>query len=155
MSVAAITTPTKQLHADNGQLGITISGTTTEFSMRSVDLTYEAASDETTSSADNGWFNAIPGVRKVSGSITFIYDLANKPASSPYALKVAASAGLQLAFNAHQAANLASGDATASEVWAGQALISNFKAKPGPAGNGPLECSFDFVSQGAWTGPLV
>lgn len=155
MPITAITSPTKQVHADNGLLVITISATDTEFSMRSVDFTHEAASDETTSSADDGWFNAIPGTRKVSGTITFVYDLANKPAASPYALKVATTAAMKLQINGHLASNLVSGDITTPDTYAGNALISNFKMKPGPASNGPLECSLDFVSRGAWTGPFV
>lgn len=155
MSIAAITTPTKFLHSNNGQLTVSISAAEAEFNIRSVDLTIETASDETTSSADNGWFSAIPGNRKVSGSIVFEYDLTNAPASSPYALKVATYAALKIILNGHTGANLDSGDITSAIAFAGSALLSNFKCKPGPAANGPLECSMDFVSQGAWTGPII
>ncbi len=152
MPVVAATSPIKPVHGVNGQLSITISSTETEFEMRQVDFNYEVAAEDITHSGANGWQVMMPGIRKVSGTITFVYDLANAPfGATPYDLKAGLYAAIKLTFNAHQGANLVAGDTTTPDVWAGTAYLKNFHPKTGPQA-GPMECTIDFESSSAWTG---
>lgn len=154
MSVTPAAVPNKPLHGTNGQITITISAVETELQVTQAEWTPEVNEEDITHSGANGWFVALGGVRKVTGTLTFVYDLANAPAASPYALKLASTAALKLVANAHQAANLVSGDANSSELWSGPAFIKNFKFKTGPKA-GAVEVTCDFSSSGAWTGPGI
>jgi hypothetical protein len=152
MSLVAAASPIKPVHGVNGSLSVTISATETEFEMRQVDFNYEVAAEDITHSGANGWQVMMAGIRKISGTITFVYDLANAPfGATPYNLKAGGAASLKLTFNTHLGANLAAGDITTPDVWAGPAYLKNFHPKTGPQA-GPMECTIDFESTGAWTG---
>lgn len=155
MAVIPAASPAKFLHGDNGQITITIATVETEFQVTQADFTVETVGEDIPHSGANGWNVKLAGLRSVNGTLTYVYDLANAPAAAtPYKLQIGTFAAVKIYGNAHQSANLSSGDANSSEAWAGPAFIKNQKFKTGPKA-GAMEVTCDFESSGAWTGPGI
>lgn len=156
MTIAAAVTPTKTLHGANAQLALLpLGGTETYFDMATVDLKDVVETPDITNSADNGWGNVMPGVRRISGTIKFNYDLANKPHLTPYQMKTGSVLQIKIILDEQAANNLLSSDVTTpTQIWFGQAMIGETDFTAGPLA-GVLAVTMSFMSKGPWTVPTT
>jgi hypothetical protein len=156
MTIAAVPSPTKFIHSDNALLSLLpTGGTETYFNFATVDMkdTLEAA--DTTNSGGNGWGDVTAGVRRISGTLKFVYDLGNKPHLTPYQIKTGTTLQVKVIIDAQAANNLLSSDVTTpTGIWFGQALVTETSFSPGPS-NGALNMSMTFMSKGPWTVPTT
>lgn len=123
--------------AFSGVLGTVKSGTT-DMDVEGWDADYEVAEIETTTTADAGWEDAIPGPKKISGSFDFFYNTSKKPTGVTANLSAGSTAALTL-------------QTTTGETLVGNALITKLsfknKVKDG------CKVTASFRSKGTWTLP--
>lgn len=151
--------PQKDLHGVNGYCTIqTVSlsgalGVETLFNITMTDWSHDPGDEEVTNSGDGGWGRSINGVQRITGTLNFVYDVANRPFAAPYQLGPGNYINLKLVLNAIASPGLALADADLSQAWSGLAKIGAWGPKTGPQA-GALICAIPFASQGKWTIPM-
>lgn len=149
--------PTAQrfLHGVNGQVAVTPPGSTTStlFSVTKTNFTHMVDTEDVTNSAAPNWRSKQTSINEITGTITYVYDILNKPLIAPYFLLPGNTVGLSLLADYQAGSQLPVGGTFGTQTWAGQAVIKNFTCVgPGPQAGSWIITS-DFESTGTWTYP--
>lgn len=157
---APANTPQKNLHGINGICTIQAYaldgtlGTETLFDFTMTDFSHDPGLEPVTNSGDGGWARKIPGIQEITGTLNFIYDVANRPFINPYKLYPGNMIKLKFVLNAIASPGLSISDADSSQLWAGVAIIGAWGPKTGPQA-GAIAISMPFSSQGQWVVPTA
>lgn len=119
---------------------------TTSVDASGVNLDIEIDTFDTSTTADLGYADATGGLKKVSGSFDFFYNIAKKPTGT-------AAGGLGLIPGSIIATMTISVDSinNATEIFTGKALITKLSLKSKVQDGWMITCSF--MGKGPWTLP--
>lgn len=158
---APANSPTKFIHGVNGLMAVTPypTGTETYLNYQKAELSLDPGMDDITHSGFGGWFGDMPGIQKITGSVTFTYDLANSPFLAPQYLRPGSLINLKIILNAQASpGNLPGGlsvsDANNSQTYSGVARVGAWGPNTGPM-SGPTNVTVPFTSYGPWVVPTT
>jgi len=126
--------------------------TFTEFAVESIDFDWTVDTDDITHSEANGWATHIAGIKRSTFSMTFVYDLANKPLIAPYRLVPGNTIKAHLVLNGNPTPYDLT--PTFSEDFGGPVLLSGFKFSAGPKATA-TRVSCTGMTSGAFNTPTV
>jgi hypothetical protein len=125
--------------AFSGEAG-TVTANAVDMDVTGWSVDVEVNTIDTSTTAEDGWEDAIYGLRKVSGSFDFFYNTSKRPTG--------ASAGLMPGATSYPTLTL---QLTTGETLSGSAMITKLSIKSAVKDGTTVTASF--TSKGAWTLP--